>query len=129
MYEWSTTSGSWPIEQNQQPMTIKAFNPFYIPLVLCGIVFCITACAYGVMTVRGLQPEVTLPTSVSGANLMTWLDENGFAVMMWELGILAVLTFAAIGSDGFWEERHAVRQSQSMSGATRSKVDSEEVQR
>ena len=108
-------------------MTTKAFNPFYILLVLCGIVFCITACAYGVMTVRGLQPEVTVQPSVSGARLMTWLDEQGFTVMMWELGVLAVLTFAAIGTDSFWEDRHAARQSHSNSKRSEIKAKTEEA--
>ena len=33
-------------------------NPFYVLLVLLGIVFLVTACAYGVMAYRALSPEV-----------------------------------------------------------------------
>jgi len=87
----------------------KAFNPFYAPLIVCGVAFCITACAYGVMTVRALQPSVATPASQAGEGLMAWLDERGFALMMWELLVLAILTFAAIGSDSFWERRHLTR--------------------
>ena len=34
-------------------------NPFYFLLMVAGVIFCVTACAYGVMTVRGLHDLVT----------------------------------------------------------------------
>ena len=89
----------------------KSPNPFYIPLVLVGLLFCITACAFGVMTVKGLQPAAADAASTeSGREFMSWIDENGFRLMMIELGALAVLTFAAIGTDTYWTERQKLKQ-------------------
>ena len=84
---------------------LKAMNPFYPLLVVVGIVFCVTACAYGVMTVKGLRPEVATATSAAQQNMLIWLDANGFKTMMIELAVLAVVTVAAIGTDEFWEKR------------------------
>jgi uncharacterized membrane protein len=90
----------------------KLTNPFYPLLVVVGIVFCITACAYGVMTVRGLRPEDALAgTTESGRQLMEWIDVHGFKLMMIELGLLAVTTVAAIMTDEYWEKKQ--RESQS----------------
>ncbi|MEM8679885.1 MAG: hypothetical protein AAGF97_11075 [Planctomycetota bacterium] len=79
----------------------KAFNPFYFLLVITGTVFCLTACAYMVMTVRGRQPEIE-PT---GQGLIGFMDTHGFSLLLWELVLLAVFTFAAMGTDSFWEKR------------------------
>ena len=89
----------------------KPANPFYVLLVLTGILFFITASAYGVMTVKGLYPEVVetsgeenrAPGGQSG--LLDWLDENGFRLLMVELVVLAIFTFAAIGTDSYWQQR------------------------
>ena len=86
----------------------KPINPFYPLLVLVGVAFCVTACAYGVMTVKGLQPDAAQQAaSISGNQFMTWLDDNGFKLMMIQLGVLAVATVAAIVTDEFWERRQA----------------------
>ena len=85
----------------------KNFNPFYALLIVVGIAFCVTAFAYGVMTVRELQPSDSLGGSESGRQFMKWIDQNGFKMMMGELVALAVLTFAAIGTDEYWTKRNA----------------------
>lgn len=77
----------------------KTFNPFYFLLVVTGVVFCLTACTYGVLTVRGLHPEA--PESEFG--LLAWMDHYGSGLMLVELAALAVFTFAAMGTDSFWE--------------------------
>lgn len=87
----------------------KRTNPFYILLVLVGISFTITACAYGVMTVRGIRPELVADGEESGAGLMHYLDKEGFSLLMWQLGILAVLTVAAMLADQYW-----IRQDESV---------------
>lgn len=85
----------------------KPFNPFYPLLVVVGVIFCVTACAYGVMTVKGLQPDVaTAAGTVSDQQLLVWLDVNGFKMMMIELAVLAVMTVAAISTDEYWERRN-----------------------
>lgn len=73
----------------------KPFNPFYPMLVVAGVIFCVTACAYGVMTVRKLRN----PLEENPPQFIQWMDDRGFSLMMWELGGLAVLTFAAMGID------------------------------
>ena len=76
--------------------------------MLVGVVFCVTACAYGVMTVKGLRPDVaTAAAAMSEQSLLVWLDKNGFKTMMIELAVLAVVTVAAISTDEFWENRQA----------------------
>ena len=72
-------------------------NPFYAVLLVVGVVFAITACAYCVMTVRGLDPH-----SVDDEGLMGLMRQHGLTILVGELAALGVLTFAAIGTDGYW---------------------------
>jgi hypothetical protein len=81
----------------------KPVNPFYIALLPVGVAFAVTACAYGVMTVRGLDPH-----QVEEAGLVGLMDRHGLAIMVVELCCLAALTIAAIGTDDFWTRRLAV---------------------
>jgi hypothetical protein len=85
----------------------KPVNPFYVLLVIAGIVFFLTATAYGVMTVQGLHPERAAEHSEGGRHMLVWLDEHGAGLLMGELAVLAVFTFAAIGTDNFWSARIA----------------------
>ena len=91
----------------------KPINPFYILLVIAGVVFFVTASAYGVMTVKGLYPEANTNdtsddfSSVDDSGLMKWIDNNGFELLMVELVLLAIFTFAAIGTDSYWSNRDA----------------------
>ncbi len=91
-------------------------NPFYVLLVLVGILFFITATTYGVMTVHGLYPneDAGLKTSISvdassGFGLMQWMDQYGFSLLIIELGALAAFTVAAIGTDNYWSNRSQKR--------------------
>lgn len=91
----------------------KAFNPFYGLLLIVGIAFCVTACAFAVMTVREMRPapaaietsDDSMATSQSGEQLMVWMDKHGFNLLMIELVALAGLTFAAIATDEYWTRR------------------------
>jgi hypothetical protein len=42
--------------------------------------------------------------------LVAFLDRHGMTLMMVELGVLAVVTFATIGTDGYWTRRAAAKQ-------------------
>lgn len=83
-------------------------NPFYVLLVIIGVAFCITACAYGVMTVKKLHPDEhgyaagEIRSGAGGEAFLDAVDEHGFSVMMIELGLLAITTFAAIATDEYW---------------------------
>lgn len=75
----------------------KPVNPFYAVLVVVGITFALTASLYGVMTVRKLDPRAAEPTGV-----MAFMEHQGVTLLIFELVVLALLTFAAIASDDYW---------------------------
>ena len=81
----------------------KKKNPFYTLLIWVGIVFALTATSYGVMTVTYLRASEEITESSNPDDtyhpLFRFLDENGFDLMLAELGLLGVLTFAAIAYD------------------------------
>jgi hypothetical protein len=80
----------------------KLANPFYALLIPVGVVFAITACAYAVMTVRGLDPH-----AADEGGLVGLMDQHGLLIMVVEIVILGVLTALAIGTDGLWTGRPA----------------------
>jgi hypothetical protein len=94
-------------------------NPFYVLLVIFGIAFSLTACAYGVMAFRAVRGAVfesdrraaygvnamsdaTASESPAGKALLRFLDEHGAFLLGVELGLLALATIGAIGTDGYW---------------------------
>ncbi len=88
--------------------TRKLKNPFYIVLMLVGIVFALTACAFGVMTVKQLDPFAD--RAGQDAAFIEFVDKYGFRALMIELGALAVCTVAAICTDGYWMRRAAAAE-------------------
>jgi formate-dependent nitrite reductase membrane component NrfD len=78
----------------------KPTNPFYVASLPIGILFGVTACAYVVMTMRGLDPQRAEETG-----LVRLMERHGIFIMMIELALLAVLTVVAIVSDDFWVRR------------------------
>ena len=61
------------------------------------------------MTVRGLH-NATATVDSPGVRMMEWLDTNGFRLLLIELGVLAVFTFAAIATDEYWTKREQARE-------------------
>ncbi len=101
----------------------KRVNPFYVLLVLAGVAFALTACAYGVMTVKELHAAQAAihPSHVDGSTaqmsvgpgFVQFMDQQGPRLMLFELIALALTTFAAMGTDRFWSaegERAAAAQ-------------------
>jgi flagellar basal body-associated protein FliL len=92
----------------------QRINPFYILLVMIGIAFTITACAYFVMALRGngsttlrLRPSAeSVATSTSEVRtpqpLMEFMDRHGMTLLVAELALLAVATCGAISTDSWW---------------------------
>ena len=76
----------------------KPKNPFYVLLMVVGTMFALTALPYSFMTVRMSQPH-----EVSQGDL--FFDTYGMWIMGAELTLLAVLTFAAIGTDDYWTRK------------------------
>jgi formate-dependent nitrite reductase membrane component NrfD len=84
----------------------KPINPFYIAALPVGVLFAITACAFVVMTMQGLDPQRAEQTG-----LIRLMARWGVAIMVGELVVLGLLTIAAIGTDDFWTRRCASRES------------------
>ena len=81
----------------------KGTNPFYAIVVLAGIVFTITVCAYGLLMVRSMNPSA--PGAEQESGLLFFLDQHGFKVLLIELGVLGVASFAAMATDDFWTRK------------------------
>lgn len=96
----------------------KSANPFYVLLILAGLSFAITATAYVVMAYREAHahagPVAGAASAVAASDehpLMIWMRRHGNAALLSELGLLAIFTFAAIGTDSYWQRRADVRRS------------------
>jgi hypothetical protein len=83
------------------PKSRKAINPFYGLLVVVGVLFVITACAYFVMTLRDAKPEL----KSTAHPLLAFVEKHGLTALIAELAVLGVATFGAIGTDDYWERR------------------------
>jgi hypothetical protein len=89
----------------------EAFNPFYAVLVVAGVAFAVTACAYGVMTFVSLraaeagQNPAALPSS-----LVRFMNDHGERMLGGELLLLAVAAVGAISTDRYWQRRAAERR-------------------
>ena len=74
-------------------------NPFYGLLLVAGIAFAVTACAYGVMAVQEMNPDRAMANSTANTRLVDFLNKHGAATMIAELVVLAIAASAAIGTD------------------------------
>ena len=95
----------------------KPTNPFYVALIPLGVVFAITACSYMVMTYGGLDPH-----SANEQGLPGLMNHWGMTIMGVELGLLLILTVAAIASDEFWTRRFEASQQRAEPEAARSET-------
>ncbi|MGD9721010.1 MAG: hypothetical protein AB7O59_03030 [Pirellulales bacterium] len=83
--------------------TREPVNPFYVVLVIIGVVFLVTACAYGVMAYRAISPLAA--RDVERHPLTSLLDTHGVKILSGELALLAVASFAAMGLDRLRDSR------------------------
>jgi hypothetical protein len=81
-------------------------NPFYVVLVVAGVLFFVTAATYAVMTLRGDRLGRQAPGVAEAGGLMQFMDERGGQLLAGELVLLAVCTGAAMASDGYWRRRN-----------------------
>jgi hypothetical protein len=88
----------------------KFANPFYGLLIVTGLAFALTAVCYGVMAFREARPAVAGQVQAAPNHpLMNWMSRHGEMALLSELAFLAVFTFAAIGTDEFWQRRNTER--------------------
>jgi hypothetical protein len=80
----------------------QPWNPFYAGLVLFGVAFTVTACAYAVMTFRALDLRLD---SATESGLMSVLANHGEAIMGIEVLLLSIATVGAIGLDHYRQSR------------------------
>jgi hypothetical protein len=83
--------------------TNKSINPFYVLLIPAGVVFVVTAFAYGFMAFQAVNAVRAEAGRHAGHPLFQWLRAYGDATLLVELGVLAVLTVGAIATDHFWD--------------------------
>jgi hypothetical protein len=77
-----------------------------------SLVFTITACAYGMMTVRAMHPDQAVMDADDNHVLTRILDRYGAQVLLGELAVLAVLVAAAIGME-VCKQRHSLKSGES----------------
>lgn len=87
----------------------KSANPFYAVLIVAGLVFVVTAAAYGVMATRESRAALS-GEPVAEHALMRWMHDNGNTALLTELTILGVATIAAIATDDYWQRRTQRKQ-------------------
>jgi hypothetical protein len=109
------------------PKTKEPLNPFYVLLVIVGVVFLITACGYGLMAWRAIRPELSRTgaararhagsAAAGGAGgpvdshpLMVFFDRHGVEVLTGELLVLGAATFGAMWLDRLRLQRAAPAQ-------------------
>jgi hypothetical protein len=78
----------------------KAFNPFYVLLVILGVIFGVTACLYGVMIVK-MSTAVGVAANANSP-VLRLMSEHGLTIMLVELGLLGIACFAAMATDSYW---------------------------
>lgn len=89
----------------------KSLNPFYLLLVPAGLVFVVTAFAYGIMAFRAVNAVRAQAGLHADHPLNQWLRAHGDAALLIELAVLAFLTVAAIATDRLWDRASQERNS------------------
>ena len=82
---------------------VRGTNPFYVLLVVVGIAFVITTCAYALMAFQISYGPAAKVEAHRGHALWLLLDQHGNLMIGGELIALAFLTFAAMGTDRYWQ--------------------------
>jgi hypothetical protein len=82
----------------------KRLNPFYFALIPAGVVFAVTAFAYGFMAFQAVNAVRAEAGRHADHPLFVWLSAHGDMAMLVELSVLAALTVGAIATDRWWDE-------------------------
>jgi hypothetical protein len=85
----------------------SAKNPFYVLLILAGVLFVVTAFAYFTMAIRESSGS-----SAAQHGLTAFVSRHGLNLLIAELVVLGIATFGAIGTDEYWSRRGGHESSQ-----------------
>ena len=86
----------------------EPINWFYMLTAILGVAFTVTACGYGLLMLRtNRAASVTQPFDQQPHPLMNLLDQHGMAILAVEVGLLAVVSVAAIVLDHYRGKRGA----------------------
>ncbi|MCA9214169.1 MAG: hypothetical protein KDB27_13950 [Planctomycetales bacterium] len=81
-------------------------NPFYVLLVVAGVCFCLTACAFGMLMLRDMRSSQDYlyddEATSSAASFTDLVDKYAVKMMVGELIVLAIGTAGAIGTDSYF---------------------------
>ena len=83
----------------------KFANPFYFLLIVVGVAFFVSACAYGVMAFRDVSFRGEVEPQQAG--LMAFMDRHGGKVLGAEVALLGLFTVGAIRTDEYWQRRES----------------------
>jgi len=98
----------------------RIVNPFYPLIMVMGVIFFVTAFAFSTMAVRhqreseiGWHVPKGVPSALDNGTeasltphpLDRLMRRQGMLLLIVELVVLSIATFAAIGTDSFWERR------------------------
>lgn len=77
----------------------RPFNPFYPLLVAGGLIFVVTAFAYGMMAFQEVNALRTARGVYASHPLYVWLDAHGNAALIAELIVLGIFTAGLMITD------------------------------
>jgi hypothetical protein len=80
-------------------------NPFYVLCVLAGVVFTVTACAYGVLMLQANRGLNVSGSVVAEHPLMNLLDRYGMIILGVEVAVLIAVSVSAIMLDHYRGKR------------------------
>ncbi len=80
------------------PRDSEPVNPFYVLLIVVGVAFTLTSCAYGVMMFKSDLPLARVDMGAP-VGLLGFLNAYGAWMLGGELLALTVATFGAIALD------------------------------
>lgn len=92
----------------------EPFNPFYALLLVAGILFSVSATAYGVMAFTAVRKGPIVEGPSSGQRLLVFLDDHGGKLLTGELIVLAIATVGVM----FWDQRATSRAENAQLAAT-----------
>jgi hypothetical protein len=87
----------------------KTFNPFYVLLIPAGLIFVVTAFAYGYMAFQAVNAVRAEAGRHLDHPLFQWLRVHGNTALLIQLAVLAVLTVGAIATDRYWDKSERER--------------------